>query len=83
MLLVGVRLDPPFPHFHLIVRTASFSSSVNVCHARGIVKYLIRHFSMMPLFGKKDSTKKAKKEGKDPEKPQLEDKFEMKDVLGT
>ncbi|OXA43935.1 calcium/calmodulin-dependent protein kinase type 1 [Folsomia candida] len=38
---------------------------------------------MMPLFGKKDSTKKAKKEGKDPEKPQLEDKFEMKDVLGT
>lgn len=39
---------------------------------------------MMPLFGKKDSTKKVKKDGKDSERgPQLEDKFEMKDVLGT
>jgi hypothetical protein len=37
----------------------------------------------MPLFGKKDSAKK-KKDGKDTEKvPQLEDNYEMKDVLGT
>ncbi|ODN04406.1 Calcium/calmodulin-dependent protein kinase type 1 [Orchesella cincta] len=40
---------------------------------------------MMPLFGKKDSTKKSKKDGKEQEKssPSLEDKFDMKDVLGT
>lgn len=39
---------------------------------------------MMPLFGKKDSTKKSKKEGKEQEKtPCLEDKYDMKDVLGT
>jgi len=35
----------------------------------------------MPLFGKKDSTKKSKKEGE--KGPQLEDKYDMKDVLGT
>lgn len=40
---------------------------------------------MMPLFGKKDSTKKSKKEVKEQEKssPSLEDKYDMKDVLGT
>jgi hypothetical protein len=37
---------------------------------------------MMPLFGKKESTKKSKKDG-DTKGPQLEDKFDMKDVLGT
>jgi calcium/calmodulin-dependent protein kinase I len=39
---------------------------------------------MMPLFGKKDSTKKSKKDGKDSEKsPAVEDKYDMKDILGT
>ena len=38
----------------------------------------------MPLFGKKDSTKKSKKDGKEQEgPPRLEDRFDMKDVLGT
>lgn len=39
----------------------------------------------MPLFGgKKDSSKKSKKEGKDSEKtPSVEDKYHLKDVLGT
>lgn len=37
---------------------------------------------MMPLFGKKDSTKKSKKEGKE-DKPSVEDKYDMKDILGT
>jgi len=39
---------------------------------------------MMPLFGKKESTKKPKKDGKEPDKPpSVEDKYDMKDVLGT
>jgi len=38
----------------------------------------------MPLFGKKDSTKKSKKDSKEQEKsPSVEDKYDMKDVLGT
>ena len=45
---------------------------------------------MMPLFGKKDSTKKSKKDGESgsgggsgASGPRLEDKYDMKDVLGT
>lgn len=39
---------------------------------------------MMPLFGKKDSTKKPKKDGKELEKTvAVEDRYDMKDVLGT
>ncbi|KAF2885613.1 hypothetical protein ILUMI_20555 [Ignelater luminosus] len=38
----------------------------------------------MPLFGKKDSEKKSKKDGKDPDKqPSIEDKYVLKDLLGT
>lgn len=38
----------------------------------------------MPLFGKKDSEKKSKKDGKDPDKqPSIEDKYILKDLLGT
>uniref|UniRef100_A0A1Y1N2A1 Calcium/calmodulin-dependent protein kinase type 1 n=1 Tax=Photinus pyralis TaxID=7054 RepID=A0A1Y1N2A1_PHOPY len=38
----------------------------------------------MPLFGKKDPEKKSKKESKDAEKPQcVEDKYTLKDLLGT
>jgi len=38
----------------------------------------------MPLFGKKDSEKKSKKDGKDSDKqPSVEDKYYMKDLLGT
>lgn len=38
----------------------------------------------MPLFGgKKDSAKKSKKEGKDLDKTSVEDKYLLKDVLGT
>lgn len=37
----------------------------------------------MPLFGKKDSDKKNKKDGKDLDKPSLEDKYFLKDLLGT
>ena len=38
----------------------------------------------MPLFGKKDNAKKSKKDGKDAEKtPTVEDKYNLKDLLGT
>lgn len=37
----------------------------------------------MPLFGKKDS-KKSKKESKDAEKvPSVDDKYNLKELLGT
>ncbi|XP_075219841.1 calcium/calmodulin-dependent protein kinase I isoform X1 [Lycorma delicatula] len=38
----------------------------------------------MPLFGKKDSAKKSKKDGKDSDKqPSVEDKYNLKELLGT
>ncbi|EFN68443.1 Calcium/calmodulin-dependent protein kinase type 1D [Camponotus floridanus] len=37
----------------------------------------------MPLFGKKDSNKKMKKDGKDDRSPSVEDKYVLKDLLGT
>lgn len=37
----------------------------------------------MPLFGKKDTNKKIKKDGKDDRSPSVEDKYIMKDLLGT
>lgn len=38
----------------------------------------------MPLFGgKKDSSKKSKKEGKDDKSPSVEDKYVLKEQLGT
>lgn len=38
----------------------------------------------MPLFGKKDSGKKLKRDPKDPEKQQsIEDKYLLKELLGT
>lgn len=38
----------------------------------------------MPLFGKKDSGKKPKKDTKDPDKqPSIEDKYYLKELLGT
>ncbi|XP_043282627.1 calcium/calmodulin-dependent protein kinase type 1 isoform X2 [Venturia canescens] len=36
----------------------------------------------MPLFGKKDSNKKLKKNGKD-EKPSIDEKYTLKELLGT
>lgn len=38
----------------------------------------------MPLFGKKDSTKKSKRDSRDPDKPfSIEDKYYLKELLGT
>lgn len=38
----------------------------------------------MPLFGKKDSEKKSKKDGKESDKqPSVEDKYYLKELLGT
>ncbi|XP_029167611.1 calcium/calmodulin-dependent protein kinase type 1-like isoform X1 [Nylanderia fulva] len=37
----------------------------------------------MPLFGKKDGNKKIKKDGKDDRSPSVEDKYVLKDLLGT
>lgn len=40
----------------------------------------------MPLFGKKDATKKSKKDLKDDNRdkmPNLEDKYNLKELLGT
>ncbi|XP_011707751.1 PREDICTED: calcium/calmodulin-dependent protein kinase type 1 isoform X2 [Wasmannia auropunctata] len=37
----------------------------------------------MPLFGKKDTNKKIKKDGKDDRSPSVEDKYVLKDLLGT
>lgn len=37
----------------------------------------------MPLFGKKDSNKKTKKDGKDDKSPSVEDKYVLKELLGT
>uniref|UniRef100_U5EY85 Calcium/calmodulin-dependent protein kinase type 1 n=1 Tax=Corethrella appendiculata TaxID=1370023 RepID=U5EY85_9DIPT len=38
----------------------------------------------MPLFGKKDSGKKIRKDAKDPDKqPSIEDKYYLKELLGT
>lgn len=39
----------------------------------------------MPLFGKKDSTKKVRKEHKDIDKQiiNIEDKYHLKELLGT
>lgn len=39
--------------------------------------------SKMPLFGKKDSNKKMKKDGKDDKSPSVEDKYILKELLGT
>lgn len=39
--------------------------------------------SKMPLFGKKDTNKKIKKDGKDDRSPSVEDKYVLKDLLGT
>ncbi|XP_043478536.1 calcium/calmodulin-dependent protein kinase type 1 isoform X2 [Leptopilina heterotoma] len=37
----------------------------------------------MPLFGKKDSNKKLKKDGKDDKSPSIDDKYTLKELLGT
>ncbi|XP_012277318.1 calcium/calmodulin-dependent protein kinase type 1-like isoform X2 [Orussus abietinus] len=37
----------------------------------------------MPLFGKKDSNKKLKKDGKDEKSPSVDDKYVLKELLGT
>lgn len=38
----------------------------------------------MPLFGKKDSTKKSKRDSRDPDKQfAIEDKYYLKELLGT
>ena len=37
----------------------------------------------MPLFSKKDSNKKIKKDGKDDKSPSVEDKYVLKELLGT
>ncbi|XP_015602301.1 calcium/calmodulin-dependent protein kinase type 1 isoform X2 [Cephus cinctus] len=37
----------------------------------------------MPLFGKKDSNKKLKKDGKDDKSPSVDDKYILKELLGT
>ncbi|XP_018353388.1 PREDICTED: calcium/calmodulin-dependent protein kinase type 1 isoform X2 [Trachymyrmex septentrionalis] len=37
----------------------------------------------MPLFGKKDTNKKIKKDGRDDRSPSVEDKYILKDLLGT
>lgn len=38
----------------------------------------------MPLFGKKDSTKKSKRDSRDPDKQlSVEDKYILKELLGT
>lgn len=40
--------------------------------------------SAMPLFGKKDSTKKSKRDSRDPDKQfSIEDKYILKELLGT
>lgn len=36
----------------------------------------------MPLFGKKDSNKKMKKDGKD-DKSSIDEKYTLKELLGT
>lgn len=42
------------------------------------------HVYKMPLFGKKDSGKKPKKDGKDLDRqPSIEDKYHLKELLGT
>ncbi|XP_033213576.1 calcium/calmodulin-dependent protein kinase type 1 isoform X2 [Belonocnema kinseyi] len=37
----------------------------------------------MPLFGKKDSNKKLKKDGKDDKSPSVDEKYTLKELLGT
>lgn len=38
----------------------------------------------MPLFGKKESSKKSKKDGKDADKQvSIEEKYHLKELLGT
>lgn len=38
----------------------------------------------MPLFGKKESSKKGKKDGKDSDKQMsIEEKYHLKELLGT
>lgn len=37
----------------------------------------------MPLFGKKDSNKKLKKDGKDDKMSSVDDKYTLKELLGT
>lgn len=38
----------------------------------------------MPLFGKKDSAKKSKKDSRDPDRQiQIDEKFSLKELLGT
>lgn len=47
------------------------------------VKQICSSVIKMPLFGKKDS-KKSKKESKDVEKvPSVDDKYNLKELLGT
>jgi hypothetical protein len=52
-------------------------------HIAQIVRVYAREFGKMPLFGKKDSNKKIKKDGKDDRSPSVEDKYILKDLLGT
>lgn len=47
------------------------------------VRTYARAGSKMPLFGKKDTNKKIKKDGKDDRSPSVEDKYILKDLLGT
>ncbi|XP_046407168.1 calcium/calmodulin-dependent protein kinase type 1-like [Ischnura elegans] len=45
---------------------------------------MLQFSGKMPLFGKKDSSKKTKKDGKETEKqPSVEDKYNLKELLGT
>ena len=37
----------------------------------------------MPLFGKKPTDKPKKEEKKESKNPSVEDKYDMKDILGT
>lgn len=52
--------------------------------SESIKKTEIKSEFAMPLFGKKDSTKKSKRDARDSDKPfSIEDKYYLKELLGT
>lgn len=58
---------------------------ISLCFCQHLVlQIVIYNYLKMPLFGKKDSTKKSKRDGKDySQMPSIDDKYVMKELLGT
>lgn len=71
----GVKLSP--------TKSEAAASSAVQHRASEFLEAVRQKIARMPLFGKKDSNKKMKKDGKDDRSPSVEDKYTLKELLGT